>query len=106
MTPKVVTTASLTTAFHRILHQHGDLWEPTDGCGCDQWAEALWQGLPDSKVESPNGGTVPLRYDGENWVEGHALDAGPLCGHYIPVEECPVGCRVRVWIEYTEDSAS
>jgi len=40
-----VTKADLVRALHLMLHEHGDLWSPTDGCGCSEWADTLWMHL-------------------------------------------------------------
>jgi hypothetical protein len=43
--------AELILAVHRIRHEHGDLWSPTDGCGCAEWADALLRALDDVRKE-------------------------------------------------------
>lgn len=41
-----ITQTQLMRSIHRIRHEHGTKWEPVDGCGCDQWAERVWDQLP------------------------------------------------------------
>jgi hypothetical protein len=61
---------------------------------CEQVVDALRQ------TRTPNGVS---HYDGENWVPGPAPRSSPLCGHYIPVDQCPLRDRVRLWVEYADD---
>jgi hypothetical protein len=39
-------TAALAEALHLIRHMHGNLWPPTDACGCKDEAAAILAALP------------------------------------------------------------
>lgn len=41
--------ARLERALHLIRHEHGPLWPPTPGCGCNEWAAALFDALIESR---------------------------------------------------------
>ena len=45
-----ITLDQLTRTIHRVRHEHGDKWEPVSGCGCDQWAQQVWDLLPIERV--------------------------------------------------------
>jgi hypothetical protein len=31
----------LVRSVHRMRHEHGTLWEPVAGCGCEEWVDQL-----------------------------------------------------------------
>jgi len=43
----------LVRAMHRHSHEHGYLWEPTDGCGCAERVDRLLADYDDEGTQLP-----------------------------------------------------
>jgi hypothetical protein len=35
------TRSDLIEAVHLMRHEHATLWPPTEGCGCEEWVDAM-----------------------------------------------------------------